>query len=211
MSKTNLKICKHCGKEIAKSAKVCPYCGGKNLPPIYKRPWFIVIILLFILGLIFSGSSKSNTTSQSHTSSTSTKQETIYAIGDAIATDKYEITITEVEEKDTVGNAYMNSTASEGGVYVSVNIKLKNISDKPLNSFEFPTIRLIDGNDTKYSSDISATSYYAVEKDPDHKVLSDLNPGITVTDVKVFEISSDSYSSGSWFVSIDNKLKVKIK
>ena len=27
--------CKHCGQEIAKSAKVCPSCGGKNKKPFY--------------------------------------------------------------------------------------------------------------------------------------------------------------------------------
>lgn len=25
-----MKVCKHCGEEIAKSAKICPKCGGKN-------------------------------------------------------------------------------------------------------------------------------------------------------------------------------------
>ena len=31
-----LTTCKSCGEEIAKSAKTCPKCGGKNKKPIFK-------------------------------------------------------------------------------------------------------------------------------------------------------------------------------
>lgn len=49
-----MTTCKHCGAEIAASAKVCPKCGGKNKKPIYKRVWFIVLIVL--LAFIVIGS-----------------------------------------------------------------------------------------------------------------------------------------------------------
>lgn len=47
-----IKQCKVCGKDIATSAKVCPYCGAKNKKPIYKRWWFIVLVVLIVLGII---------------------------------------------------------------------------------------------------------------------------------------------------------------
>lgn len=56
MAKSKMTTCKHCGAEIAASAKVCPQCGGKNKPPIYKRWWFIVIIVLIVLSAIGSSS-----------------------------------------------------------------------------------------------------------------------------------------------------------
>lgn len=56
--KSKMTTCKHCGAEIAASAKVCPQCGGKNKPPIYKRWWFIAIIVLIVLSAI-GGSSDS--------------------------------------------------------------------------------------------------------------------------------------------------------
>lgn len=56
MAKSKMATCKHCGAEIAASAKVCPQCGGKNKPPIYKRWWFIVIIVLIVLSAIGSSS-----------------------------------------------------------------------------------------------------------------------------------------------------------
>lgn len=59
MAKSKMTTCKHCGAEIAASAKVCPHCGGKNKPPIYKRWWFIAIIVLIVLSAI-GGSSDSS-------------------------------------------------------------------------------------------------------------------------------------------------------
>lgn len=52
MAKSKMTTCKHCGAEISASAKVCPQCGGKNKPPIYKRWWFIAIIVLIVLSAI---------------------------------------------------------------------------------------------------------------------------------------------------------------
>lgn len=47
-----IKQCKICGKDIATSAKVCPYCGAKNKKPIYKRWWFILLVVLIVLSII---------------------------------------------------------------------------------------------------------------------------------------------------------------
>lgn len=70
MAKNKMTTCKHCGAEIAASAKVCPQCGGKNKPPIYKRWWFIAIIVLIVLSAI-GGSGSSSDGSASSSKSTS--------------------------------------------------------------------------------------------------------------------------------------------
>lgn len=75
MAKDKMTTCKHCGQEIAASAKICPHCGGKNKPPIYKRGWFIALIVLIILYAIGSSNSSSNTASSTSTSASSTKAE----------------------------------------------------------------------------------------------------------------------------------------
>ena len=74
MSETKMKICKHCGAEIAKSAKVCPNCGGKNPKPIYKRVWFWLLIIVVLLSL-FGGSDDSK--SKNKTADTGTQAETV--------------------------------------------------------------------------------------------------------------------------------------
>lgn len=70
MAKSKMTTCKHCGAEIAASAKVCPQCGGKNKPPIYKRWWFIAIIVLIVLSAI-GGSGSSSDSSASSSKETS--------------------------------------------------------------------------------------------------------------------------------------------
>lgn len=53
--------CKSCSKEIASSAKSCPNCGAKNKKTIYKRPWFIIIVFIIIIGA-FSGDGDDDST-----------------------------------------------------------------------------------------------------------------------------------------------------
>lgn len=61
----NLKPCKACGQEIAKSAKCCPHCGAKNKKPIFTKWWFWLIVVILI-GLIAStGEGTSNNSSAS--------------------------------------------------------------------------------------------------------------------------------------------------
>ncbi|MBS6523398.1 MAG: hypothetical protein ACLTNE_07385 [Intestinimonas butyriciproducens] len=45
----NLKPCKACGKEMAKSAKACPHCGAKNKKPIFTKVWFWVLVVLALV------------------------------------------------------------------------------------------------------------------------------------------------------------------
>lgn len=64
MINNKMTTCKTCGKEMARSAKVCPSCGAKNKKPFFTRPWFIAIVALIIIGAIASGgkSESGNTT-----------------------------------------------------------------------------------------------------------------------------------------------------
>ena len=78
--------CKHCGAEIAASAKFCPQCGGKNKKPLYKRPWFIAVIAIIIIGAIGSaggdktsneaGKNDTQVTTSENTNNTQAEPET---------------------------------------------------------------------------------------------------------------------------------------
>lgn len=62
--------CKHCGARIAATAKTCPQCGGENTPPkpAYKRLWFKILMVMFVLAFIMdliSPRNKTNTAASS--------------------------------------------------------------------------------------------------------------------------------------------------
>lgn len=54
--------CKVCGKEMAKSAKVCPSCGAKNKKPIYVKWWFWAVIVILIVAIGSSAGNNETTT-----------------------------------------------------------------------------------------------------------------------------------------------------
>ena len=113
--------CKTCSKEIASSAKTCPNCGAKNKKPIYKRPWFI-IIMLFVIGSALSGA-LSDTDIDTSTASSGTnsveqntkKNETT----EELKTDKEEKSIpTEYKSALKTAKAYSDTMyMSKAGIY----------------------------------------------------------------------------------------------
>lgn len=191
--------CKSCGAEISDSAKNCPQCGAKNKKPIYKKWWFWVVVAVIFISVV-SNSGKNNEVSKK--GEVTTNQEQTYNIGDVVATDKFEITVTGIKTANSVGVQYLSTSPAEGGIYVCVDFEYKNISDSSISSFSCPNIKLKDEKNT-YDSDINASSYYATQSDPNRKILSDLNPGIKVKDSKVFEISKEMYDKGGFSLLVD--------
>ncbi len=58
MAKSKMTTCKVCGKEIAKNAKVCPYCGAKHKRPIKTLLTIVLVFfaLLVVISVFGSGS-----------------------------------------------------------------------------------------------------------------------------------------------------------
>lgn len=205
--------CKACGQEIAKSVKKCPNCGKdqRNFFMRHKIITFILAVVVIIIIANIGGGGGSEATSKT-SSSSKAETEKIYNIGDTVKTEKTEVTVTKVEDRDSVGTQYIEKKASDGGTIVAVQYTIKNVSKKPISSFSIPTVKLVDGDGTSYDSDIDASSTYATETKVDNsKILSDLNPNIKVTDVKAFEVDKDAYAKGTWKLKFSNDVIVKIK
>lgn len=83
-----MKICKECGAEVSKSAKVCPKCG-KKLKHTGLIVFIVIIVIFICLGAIIS--SNNNTTTTSTTTQTGTN---------VVQTQKEE-----TSEEDTSGKA----------------------------------------------------------------------------------------------------------
>lgn len=122
MAKDKMTTCKHCGQEIAASAKVCPHCGGKNKPPIYKRWWFIAIIVIIVLAAI-GGSGSSD--SSGSTSSTATSKTAVSSSSSEAAIEYTAYTVTELSE-DLDSNA-LKAADKYKGQYVELTGRLSVI------------------------------------------------------------------------------------
>ncbi|SEQ10931.1 hypothetical protein SAMN02910289_01313 [Lachnospiraceae bacterium RM5] len=107
--------CKHCGQEIAKSAKVCPGCGGKNKKPFYKKWWFWVIIIFFVLPMIAGLSEEDGDNKTKETTINTTVATTKQSIENKTTTKA-----TEKTKEKTTTKAVETTTAAETTTEVEV-------------------------------------------------------------------------------------------
>lgn len=110
-----MKVCKTCGKRIAKNAKTCPHCGAKQ-----KGKLGLIVIIIIVLLLFFAavGRGGSSSDSSSEPTADSTK-ETVE-----------EITYTEYSMADLTSDLENNAAAANEkykGQYVILTGKLANI------------------------------------------------------------------------------------
>jgi len=122
MASGKMKICKHCGAEMAASAKICPNCGGKNPKPIYKRVWFIILCILVLIGIIgaFAGGGEDADTEAPASVDTQSEEP---AQEEAI---DYE-SVTVGELNDALENNPAAASDQYKGKYVELTGKLSNI------------------------------------------------------------------------------------
>ncbi len=175
-----------------------------------RRYWAIVGVTLCIAisGCSDSSSSyddetlneKSETTieaEESHeveseeTTTASSSQKANYQIGDTISTDLFGFTIVDAYTMDYLGEG---KKIPEGAVYVVLEFEYKNISKQPINSFDLPTVCLMDANDAVYNYDSDASWYF--DGYSDEKIISDMNPGIKTKGTEIFEVSTETLSEG---------------
>jgi hypothetical protein len=135
--------------------------------------------------------------------------EEVIPIGETAQTEKFAVMVSEVEVLDQIKTQFSESTPANGGLYVAVLWIYKNITTEPISTFSTPTIHLLSPEGTKYSADIGASGDFATMVDLDRKILSDLNPGLQVTDGSVFEVSKEVYGNGEgWKLLVDGDRKL---
>lgn len=174
--KSKLRQCSACGKEIASSVKVCPYCGEKFKKPIFKRVWFWILIIFIFLTVI--GTANNNTsnsasinnrsnTNQSSTSAaveqtqprTTIPEKEIYSVGDTVHLGKLDVVYVSSGEYHEE-NPYLQP--ADGKKYIFLKFAFSNTSsnsDASVSSFSFKCYADGYACDTYYGNneDLSAT------------------------------------------------------
>ena len=134
-------------------------------------------------------------------------------IGEKISTEKFDIVVSSVNTRNSVGGEFFREKAGQGAVFVVVNFNYKNISKEPIGTFSMPSIKIVDPNNVSYDSATGASGAYATEINLDKKIASDLNPGITQRDADVFEVSKENWDKAGWklIIKADNDVEITIK
>lgn len=159
MAKSKMTTCKHCGAEIAASAKVCPQCGGKNKPPIYKRWWFIAIIVLIVLSAI-GGSGSSSDSSASGSKATSkasaSTASSAASVAPEISEDDYKAECQTVDYKELC-----RYPEKYEGTKIVVKVKVSQIIDANFSGSEKAWRTYTDNSGYGFYAD---DEYYMLDK-----------------------------------------------
>lgn len=170
--------------------------------PKEKRSWVArhkvltgigVLVILGVIGVATSDSSKQATTNTSGTAHNSQaaqpkkEAEKTIKLNEPATDGKFEFTVASVEcGKPTVGtNQYLQKTAQ--GQYCLLNLTIKNVGDKA-QTFDSSNVSLYDAAGAKFSADAVASGY----ANPDSSTfLNQINPGNSVTAAVVFDLPKD--------------------
>lgn len=125
-----------------------------------------------------------------------------FVVGDTFRTPTFRVQVGSARLLDQVGGQFLNDQAAAGAVYVAVAYAYENISDKPANVFAVPSVHLVDAHGTVYDPDVEASSLYASQIHATAKEMSSLNPGITLTDGDVFEVSRAQFDPRTWKILV---------
>lgn len=157
MAKSKMTTCKHCGAEIAASAKVCPQCGGKNKPPIYKRWWFITIIVLIVLSAIGGSSSSSDgSASSSTTKASASTASSVASVVPEISEDDYKAECQTVDYKELC-----RYPEKYEGTKIVVKVKVSQIIDANFSGSEKAWRTYTDNSGYGFYAD---DEYYMLDK-----------------------------------------------
>ncbi len=197
---SGMKACKTCKNMIAKSAKVCPTCGAKQGTPFIFK--LIGVVVLFVgLGMAFNDGAKG-------AAAASSKPAQEYVVGKPFFVENtIEVTVSRVEKLTTLPAIFGDEKKpSAGGIFVAVQWHISNKGKEPVKSYSIPAAELVSGDGATYKMDYDATSRLPDSWNSDAKVLSDLNPGISVDNAYVFEVSKELLGQGDWKIKIDDAL-----
>lgn len=132
MSFNKMSACKHCGAEIATSAKTCPQCGGKNKKPIYKRGWFIALCVIVVIAAVSSASGENGPTKVGDISTdisvSETTGQTRFAVGEKVELKDVVVTL----KKVTASNGANFMEPEAGNVFLICEFDIENNSSSEI-------------------------------------------------------------------------------
>jgi len=131
-----------------------------------------------------------------------------FYLQDTVTAAPLQVTFAQVLTGTHIGgdNQLFDASAGDGAEYVVVRVKLKNVGAKPISSVDMPDIDLVDSQGVVYKPDVQASIAAAEALGDDSKVLSDLNPDLSVTKVEAFEVSKKIFDAATWRLHVGDNI-----
>ncbi len=146
-------------------------------------------LLIVLIGAFFfvGCSSTDDGKDTSTTKSAETKEETIYHIGDVVTVGDVEYTVNGIEQSDTIGTQYLNTTAQNHFLIVSVTITNKGNEALSVSS---SYLNLKNGEKT-YEASSDASIYMGDE----NIIYESINPDASLTGKVAYDITQETIDS----------------
>lgn len=138
-----MKNCNTCGAEIAAGAKVCPSCGAKNKPPIYKRVWFWLLIVFVVIpiigGIASGGDDAASSSNRSDSAASSDADKAVSSDSDSAASSDADDA---VPSKNSAfeGDCGIDVSAEMGSSvigYPELSVSITNTTEKEILAIQF--------------------------------------------------------------------------
>lgn len=173
----------------------------KEKKPIYKRVWFIVLVVFIVLGVISSlgdseekgetNKSENNSASNDNNEGANSKEKETskqYRVGEVVKVGDVDYIVNSVTTSKTVGGQYLSETAR--GTYLIINLTVTNNGNDSL-TVSSSLFKLLNG-EKEYESDSGAGIY--ANEDAGF-FFEDLNPDLSLTGNVVFDVTDEVIAS----------------
>ncbi|NNM63731.1 MAG: hypothetical protein HKL99_03805, partial [Burkholderiales bacterium] len=124
-----------------------------------------------------------------------------FKVGEAFESATFRVNVTSAAVVHSVGD-FLTSTAPAGAEYVALTWRTTNRSQAPVSAFSVPSVHLLDPLGHRYDADLDASALFAEQIKATAKAISSVNPGITLTDGDVFEVSTARFNPATWTIVV---------
>ncbi len=197
-----MKNCKGCGKELDKSAKICPNCGKDQRNWFMKHKVLTGILVLIILTTL-GGSSGTEETSSTSNANTEKKTEETNNTSNANTEKKEEEKITLKVNSVTDWNDPQGfQTPDSGNKYVEINFDITNNSVDSgisMNQFYF---------NAETETATVDPGFVVSDNQPDSELK--IKSGVTKTYDLIFEIPQDDKIIEFTYNNMSNKVSTEV-
>ncbi|WP_347563691.1 DUF5067 domain-containing protein [Pseudoflavonifractor sp. 524-17] len=193
--KTRMVTCKSCGKEIPKTANICPSCGAKQKK--HKALGVILLILgiFIVIAAVFGGSDdedkpqrvskedspKASAAATTAPAATPEPKDEVFTVGDSVSLDDIVVTLVDVSE--STGGNYM--TPADGNVFIICEFEIENNSSKDIS---VSSIMSFDAYVDDYSTSMSLSAEMSSDK---NQLDGSVAAGKKMNGVIGYEVASD--------------------